>query len=79
MSQDGSDKGCCCSCTQCPPWWVTMGFVPPRQLPMNMPAATAAPPATTQTGTTTGSSGGGNPLGGLGSIIGDVTGLLGGI
>jgi len=56
-----------------------MGFVPPRQLPMNMPAATAAPPATTQTGTTTGSSGGGNPLGGLGSIIGDVTGLLGGI
>lgn len=31
MGDHSTAHGCCCS--QCPPWWVTMGFVPPLQAP----------------------------------------------
>lgn len=27
--EDSSSHGC--HCCQCPPWWVTMGFIPPLQ------------------------------------------------
>lgn len=45
MSQDGCQN--CCCCAQCPPWWVTMGFVPPGG-PSH--SASGLPPYTTGAG-----------------------------
>ena len=91
MSQESSDKSCSC-CSQCPPWWVTMGFVPPLQIPQangasgQTPVANPTPAAPTPATPTPGANPGGvpprgnnNPLGVLGTILGDVAGVLGGI
>jgi len=91
MNQDSGDRGCCCSCTQCPPWWVTMGFVPPLQLnqgrasgPSGAGAAPpsispSTPPAAPPTSTSGGQGQSSNPLGALGGILGPALGLLGGL
>jgi len=82
----------CCSCAcqySTPPWWVTMGFIPPygyqgpnqggtpaRPAPPNQPG-TSGQPATPGQPTGGGQqSSGSNPLG---SIINGVLGPLGGI
>ena len=76
MSQE-----CTCNCSQCPPWWVTMGFKPPLQITSTTPAAPAAPAAPKEPTATTvaaptqttqpaqSSSGGSSLLGGLGNIL----------
>jgi len=83
---------CCCQCaTQAPPWWVTMGFVPPLNpgqvhtaTPVGGTVVTAPPPAQTppvRGGGTTGGAGGiGGAIGGLlGTAINDITNPLGSI
>lgn len=44
MSEE-SNCGCCCSCSQSPPWWVTMGFVPPLQNSAPRSTSSTSPPA----------------------------------
>jgi hypothetical protein len=84
MSQESSDRSCSCCCSQCPPWWVTMGFIPPLQATQAQPKAAAptpqptpapTPPVTPQPATPAqpSSGGGGNILTGL---LGDVAGLF---
>lgn len=67
MSQE-----CNCCCTQCPPWWVTMGFKPPLQITSPTPTATPATPVAPPTQVSPpaqSSSGGSSLLGGLGNIL----------
>lgn len=84
---DSSNCNCCCGCHySTPPWWVTMGFVPPynNQHVQGTPASPAptgssvnvAPP---NVGTPLGHAQGGSTSGGLGGIIGSVLGPLGGL
>jgi hypothetical protein len=61
--------GCGC-CTQCPPWWVTMGFTPPVQANTAIANQSLNPLAglvSNAGGTTSGST---NPLPGLTGAIG---------
>lgn len=71
---ESSEKGCCCS--QCPPWWVTMGFVPPLQGTQAKTPAATTQAGTTQATPTQGSSGSSSSSSGLGGILGDVLSLL---
>jgi hypothetical protein len=84
-----SDCNCCCG-AYAPPWWVTMGFVPPTNpagqthpattvpaptaVTTVRPAAPAAPAQPTQPAKPTG----GNSVGStIGSVIGDVLNPIG--
>lgn len=79
-----SDSQCCSCAYATPPWWVTMGFIPPNNGSNTKDAGSSHTGATTTTSTqtqqptqtqqtTTQSS---NPLGG---IINTVGSLLGGL
>ena len=85
-----------CNCCQCqystPPWWVTMGFIPPYGFQGPGTSVSPRPPSTGGGGTTGGgtgtgggttgggSSGGGtNPLGALCGLVSGLGGLLGGL
>lgn len=85
-----NDSNCnCCACQySTPPWWVTMGFIPPYgyQGPSGggTPTRGTGTPMTplnpgTPTGTTAQPQQPQQSGGGLGSIIGDVLGPIGGV
>lgn len=81
-----SDSNCCCSCQySTPPWWVTMGFIPPLSgggqwrpvIQQTTPQPTS--PGTPGQGVTPGPSlgtSGGRQLG-LGDIVSNVVNPLG--
>ena len=85
-----SNGNCCCGCQySTPPWWVTMGFIPPYSYQGGGQTVHTATPGTatvggTTTTTTTGGTKGtgtsGNPLGTiLGDVVGGIGSLLGGL
>lgn len=80
-----SDSNCNCCCQySTPPWWVTMGFVPPANygshnpgVIVQAPPATAVVPGTIKPGTVVRPPGGFTPGTAAGTVLGNTGGAIG--
>lgn len=82
---DATENNCSCHCQySTPPWWVTMGFSPNNGAAHSTGTVSTTPatpqqpvPANPTGSSNSGSSG--NPLSGIGNVLGSVVSGLGGL